>query len=318
MAEAGREGEPYDPSWNDHTAADGQRCRTNQTGVGIMADKDLDKRVFEWLRKSGFPFELEVGRRFSKAGWSIAHGQPYEDPVEQKLREIDLYASRFCYPDEDGTQHSLSFVLAIECKSNPGSNPWVAFVDVKPRLPIPEITVPEGIGRALLLLCPKPDLLSRDIFSAGSSVAHNLVEVRFARGDKQDRPQQDPAYKAALACANAAVARANENESTLIERGAFRHVQIVIPVVVVKTPLYRYLLNEDGEEVLERQEWIKVALSHPTGGMLIVHVVTSGGLRAFASQVFVETGEVGTRLLREIPDVVEQHLKRHGAWRIVH
>lgn len=278
-----------------------------------MPERSLDEKVLDWLRWSGFPFELE-GRRFLKAGWSIAHGQPYEDPVEQKLREIDLYASRFCIPDDDES-HSLSFVLAIECKSSPKSNPWVAFVDATPRRSRAEITVPEGIGRTLLLRRPRPELLGRDTFTAGSSMAHNLIEVRFtsAAGEQQS----DPTYKAALACANAAVARSNENESTLIDTGTFRHVQIVIPVVVVNTPLYRYSLNEDGEEVLERQGWVQVGAESPHGRHVNCPRRYIGKFGALCQPGIRGDQRGGTHLLKELPDAVEQFLKRHGAWRPV-
>ena len=77
----------------------------------------LDNKVLEWIKKTGFPLEMQAASAFRAAGFEVRQSYTYPDPQSDKGREIDVLAQD---PDWIGVIE-VSFVL--ECKAS--SKPWV-------------------------------------------------------------------------------------------------------------------------------------------------------------------------------------------------
>lgn len=83
----------------------------------------FERRVLKWLRETGRPLELRVGRELRRRQWLPRHGHWYADPITGKQRELDTLASK-TWASSHGF---VAFYLAIECKSS-REKPWVALV----------------------------------------------------------------------------------------------------------------------------------------------------------------------------------------------
>src|SRR5258708_2022098 len=85
-------------------------------------ENSLEKKVEEWLKKEGWPFEVRVGREFAKHGWKVRHGEYYRDPKGGGAREIDLIAT----VGHEGKEHPFNLEVVVECKTS-RDKPWVGF-----------------------------------------------------------------------------------------------------------------------------------------------------------------------------------------------
>ena len=84
----------------------------------------LEANIRKWLTKVGYPFELEAGRALRDAGWEVEQGHLYRDPLEDKTREIDVYARLAVGSRDPPVAAKVS--LAVECKSST-DKPWIIF-----------------------------------------------------------------------------------------------------------------------------------------------------------------------------------------------
>src|SRR5687768_5081574 len=86
-----------------------------------MAD-ELGRQVIEWLKASGYPLEMHVGRVFRRMEVPVWQSPLYEDPKTGEPREIDVVAT--------GAVHLEHWVVrlqfVVECKSSKEA-PWVVF-----------------------------------------------------------------------------------------------------------------------------------------------------------------------------------------------
>jgi len=86
------------------------------------SDKSIERKVSDWLKTEGWPFEIRVGRDFEKNGWKVRHGEFYTDPVKSIAREVDIIATT---SSQDG-MGGVNLDLVIECKVT-RDKPWVGF-----------------------------------------------------------------------------------------------------------------------------------------------------------------------------------------------
>ncbi len=85
-----------------------------------MDIEDLKKAVRGWLEKQGYPLEMRVAKIFSELGFGLRQGWFFQDPEEEKPREIDILAFLESY-----SGHPLMLEAIIECKWS--EKPFVVF-----------------------------------------------------------------------------------------------------------------------------------------------------------------------------------------------
>jgi len=92
---------------------------------------DLEEKIKEELKKSGYPLEVEVTLALESSEWNVLNQEGYIDPETKKWRTIDILATKSI--ELSGSVYKkLHLSLAIECKKIEGK-PWVFWVrDKKP------------------------------------------------------------------------------------------------------------------------------------------------------------------------------------------
>ena len=87
-------------------------------------DKNLKKRILEWLETQGYPLELEVAQAFQKEGFTVSVSDWYKDFDSGEMREIDVTALKWSNTDKP---QSLQVCFRIECKAA-HNKPWIIFL----------------------------------------------------------------------------------------------------------------------------------------------------------------------------------------------
>lgn len=187
------------------------------------------EKVIEWLRKTGFPLEMDAASAFSAVGFDVQQSSSFLDSQSDKGREIDVLAR-----DSDFIGIiDISFV--IECKSS--SKPWVVF------------TSSDALRHHNHLFS----------FGATSKAARHALAKKFDQlsllkpyivkpdrggyGFRQVLDQgSDPAYSAAIGALKACYGIVRDREAPSIPRLAF-----AFPVIVVDSPLFECSRKQDSE-----------------------------------------------------------------------
>ncbi|MCG8643359.1 MAG: hypothetical protein MI862_26770 [Desulfobacterales bacterium] len=227
----------------------------------------IEKKILSWIKKTGFPLEMETAAAFKKANFEVLQSFIYPDSQQNKGREIDVVAHD---PDWLGLIE-ISFVL--ECKSS--KKPWVVLTseDTLPynRLLAFAISTKDAKNVMAKHLMNKEPL--RDIIH---SLKANGYGFHQALGNKKDE-----AYTAVINLAKACT-------DITIERNVegFPRIAFAFPVIVIDSPLFECLRTDRGEieikEVDESSFIFSAYLPERTG--CCVQVVKKESLLPFAKR----------------------------------
>lgn len=196
----------------------------------------MKKKVLEWIKKTGFPLEMEAASAFRDAGFEVRQSFTYPDPQSEKGREIDVLAQD---PDWVGII-DISFIL--ECKSS--SKPWVV------------LTSDDALSNYNRLFA----------FAVTSGDAKNAISEKISEGKELlsylKRPSRggygfrqalgdksDVAYAAAIGAIKACKGIVTDRAPSHLP-----HLAVAFPVIVVDSPLFECSLKEDGELQIEEVE----------------------------------------------------------------
>jgi len=80
----------------------------------------LIENVASWLETQGYPLEMEIASIAQGCGFDVSQSDYYQDPEDNKYREIDLVLSLSKFSN----RFHLSYNLLVECKSGK-DKPWL-------------------------------------------------------------------------------------------------------------------------------------------------------------------------------------------------
>ena len=196
----------------------------------------LTQKVLKWLKKTGFPLEMETAAAFRAAGFEIRQSYSYPDPQSDKGREIDVLAID---PDFIGVIE-ISFVL--ECKSS--KKPWVVLTSEDALANYNRL-----FAFAVTSEAARKSLVSR-LPEFGAFKPYISRPSQGGYGFRQAFSENnDPAYTAAIGVIKACAGLARDRQEAKIPSLSF-----VFPVIVVDSPLFECSLKSDGGLELKEVE----------------------------------------------------------------
>jgi hypothetical protein len=80
------------------------------------------QNIKNWIKKNGYPFEMQVAKSFKKAGFEISQSVMFKDEESGKYRETDLIAHET--KNIKNVWFNISFI--VECKKS-NEKPWIVF-----------------------------------------------------------------------------------------------------------------------------------------------------------------------------------------------
>jgi len=76
-------------------------------------EQEKIKKIREYILRSGFPSEVEIGNILRKNGWLVTNQWPYIDKESEKIRPVDVFAMKLQF-----LPPIISVWLLIECKKS--------------------------------------------------------------------------------------------------------------------------------------------------------------------------------------------------------
>jgi len=230
--------------------------------------KDIRQDLLKWLRRTGYPFQLQAGKALQAAGWHVNYSRWYRDPNEGKQREIDLHALTGAV---SLGQASLFLSLCIECKTS--TSPWVGLLSRR-----------DGAGRSFLASAPGlmtrrfahaaelleidlPKLLPAGIPYADSIVAGFIDDSEDPGPEKSTKrkvkPNTDPTspHSALLQTVSAASALDDQLFNTAMEvRPETANATIVLPLLLFSGRLFAYGVDDQLRDDLTEVDALLVSV----------------------------------------------------------
>jgi hypothetical protein len=242
-------------------------------------------RVQAWLADQGYPLEMRCARVFHEAGAELVQGEFYPSP-EGKSREIDIGAqfgvSWHVLDRPEGGAPQATYMLfdlfvVVECKSGPKSQkPWVVFSSTRNRMNTAMRFQRLGseIGKTFLFQTASIDkaVQSLDVFQ---------IRTRHGYALSCAHDGSDQAYAALSSLVAAARYKAS------IQDELFQISRVVLPVLIVDTPLFECWLDDAGNMQLEECDqatlvWHNAISDDPH---VIVDILHESALPRYAAQV---------------------------------
>lgn len=222
--------------------------------------------LLEWLKKTGFPLEMEAASAFREAGFDVRQSFTFPDWQSDKGREIDVLAED---PDWLGVIE-VSFV--VECKSSP--DPWVVLTSDYALSNYSRL-----FAFAVTSDAAKSALIKR-LEDLGALEPYFKHPARGGYGFRQAFGKgNDPAYSAAIGAMKASCGVAQDRKPGPIPRLVF-----AFPIIVIDSPLFECSLAQDGQLQLTEVEQSEFLFSAyiPEHVGCCVKVVTKPRLQDFA------------------------------------
>ncbi|NEW53909.1 hypothetical protein GV792_28195 [Nocardia cyriacigeorgica] len=190
--------------------------------------------IAKWLESQGYPLEMRTAREFHSRNIFATLGHYYVDLETGQQRETDVMVRL----NQGSGKSGLGVVLVIECKSA-RDKPWVLFTGDPNRQTSSSLftslqftTPTEAISRMRRGLKPEDAV---PLLSGYEPFGHSLVRAH-------ENGREDVAFGAMMSAAKAAAGICRELDAFGMDEAS-----VVIPVVLIDSPLVQCTLDDDGE-----------------------------------------------------------------------
>jgi hypothetical protein len=195
------------------------------------------------VNTQGYPLEFAGAHAFKMAKFQVRQGIYFHDAVSEKLREIDIIASR------ERTLNRLVAVRAeyvVECKWS-GSNPWVIF-SLNAESSSPGIAVKNVIGTSLATGLLNQPSKALNIQALAPFRPMKRIGFNGRQMSEKQKQEGDPFYDAIRSVVGAAVSRcATFDRESFPTHGKEQPpvtALVCLPIIVVDGPLLEAYFDE--------------------------------------------------------------------------
>jgi hypothetical protein len=264
-----------------------------------MASKD-DEGFVEatkaWLQSKGFPLEMEVASAFHESGFGVRQGWYFQDPEENKPREIDVLAHL-----NSDAGHPAMLQVIVECKRVEFPFLVFSYSDRNPSKPNPELLQCTSAGKAFIAsLVGSGAIDTLPLFSRSRPISYDMkqVPVRVKEKEKGEGTKgfKDEAFDALNKVSKATwsnIAYFEDRHPSVKKQAgdiaSFRLAYIAVPLVVVDGPLLECFLDSSGHLQVVPIESALVNWSNPFVGNIPILVYVKDELSSLIGDL------VGTR-----------------------
>lgn len=196
-----------------------------------MSDEALIGEVRTWLQRHGYVLEMEVAQAVAAHAEWVWQGDHYNDPLTDKVREIDVHGLWIGLATEEEGTHSLS--VFFECKST--TAPWILFAgSSEPEYRVGLAHYDDDCQRCRAL----ESGIARALQDWGVD-AYAITQKRDPKGVDHAQEAVHQAVSAALGKTGAGLAAEGHNDEYL--------TTFAIPAVVTRSPLVICSLGQGGD-----------------------------------------------------------------------
>jgi hypothetical protein len=253
------------------------------------------EQILSALSRTGFVFEYRVAERFQEEDLDVVLNVAYTDPESGKSREIDVTATAYRNIRESGQAPIIiCATLVIECKNyaDPlvviGQGKEIFFHNGEPaitfdplRFDFPNLGEREQFGiRFALGLGELPSL--RDNGFIGSQL------VRMDRNKGVWRASNDSVHDSIIY----PLIKASDSERAAVTDSGLADdddpwflptFSYTLPVLVTAGPVFAVDVVPGREPIVSNVKWVPL-VRHFSGGSVLMHVVTYGGIADYLTE----------------------------------
>jgi hypothetical protein len=200
----------------------------------------MHEQVEKWLQEQGYPLEIKVASLFRQSGFSVLQSTYVQDPVSDKSREIDVLANKRI----STLQGTVEFTVIVECKAPQKGRPWLLFLadsEDPPLMPemfwLNQYQIASVDGKQIANVLNRRNLSKLETFSIPNKWSYGMTEALTSGNDR--------AYSAICSVTSASTALVEKAKSKILS--GYRIFEIVIPVIVIDTPILEVSLDKNGD-----------------------------------------------------------------------
>jgi hypothetical protein len=215
---------------------------------------ELEKKLVDDLRKTGFASEMKAIQILNNAGWTSSSSRGYFDKDEQKTRELDIEAYRL-RSEKVSNSNSFDFFFHLAMEIKKSKEPWVVF-----KQPLQKWENLDAWNNLIFSenLPDEPSKFAKDL-SFNSLVLKNKWQGSGIHEAFKKPEQPSRWYTAFVSCCKGAedilAANSSESDKTKWVTDDFEkrppEIYFIKPVVVLDGILISASLSKTGEVLLE-------------------------------------------------------------------
>ena len=263
----------------------------------------MEKKLIEWLKKTGYPFELWTESVLAKNGFASVNSSLYLDEEDKKYREIDLISSRTFGNNENNI--SLTISIIIECKKS--EKPFILLSNKdkeKTKIEIAEYYGLDNPMSRILLNNPNKSINLPQKSSFGFKLTQG-----FVKGDETCHK----AINALIKSYNDFIKNEEELLDSFIESN---HHTLTFPLLLIDSPLFDLKVDESDEIQLSKVNSGIISnhthLSRFYPQSFLIPIVQKNCFDAFLKEI-IDFGNKNIKFLTENP---LNNIKRHNNTKI--
>jgi hypothetical protein len=212
-------------------------------------EQEKIRKIREYISKSGFPLEIEIGNILRKEGWLAGNQWPYTDKTTGKIRLVDVLGMKM-----EAKPPRFLPLLFIECKKSV-THGWAFYTQEKEKEFLPAlVTIVDFVKK--LANPPLSTRLEELMPDAVLSQITGLVTPRLeALGNLSKLHFLDKTIKIGVACAIPSGKRDDffeakmEIASALESLGEGQSSSIVFPVIVFDGDMFEFYQEDDQTKI---------------------------------------------------------------------
>jgi hypothetical protein len=255
-------------------------AKSGDKNKGSKDERDMPTKIRDWPNGQGFPLEMRTAKALRSAKYTVQQSQYFRNTggVQQ---EIDIIATKAKFWDDPKPGGYVSMKVVAECKANPKVElPWVVFTAEThhaEREEVEHYLLLNDVAASASRLATAHEAVTRpELLTFGERLGFGIQCAQIYSG----KENEDLAYNAVLKLTHAALSQLQPDSD-----GA----NIVVPVLVVRTPLYECWLDDAGTMQLAVRTHLAVAWHRSTEvestrAYMLVHVVHESGLVDFVEK----------------------------------
>jgi hypothetical protein len=270
---------------------------------------ELEKKIIEGMKKTGFSLEILAGSQFSNRGWSVRHQSIYHDVDENKSRYSDFIAHKVIDREKGFSLFKrLNWTVIAECKKS--DKPWIFYSP-----PSDILTKDRALSTVFYTkvesepaLLPKqilPLFVDNHYFLKGSvdRIAQSAY-VLFDKGKKSNERKGEKGYDQVFTATNQVL------KALIFQRGSLKRnikstlvkniLLVFYAVIILEGKMFEYTLDEAQEPKLTEKTYLKYRvnfLDSPNSDpeVFIIDVITLEKLPEYAMWLEEEMAKVAKK-----------------------
>ena len=250
--------------------------------------------IRKWIKKNGYPFEMQVAKHFRNSGFAISQSIMYRDSETNKYRETDIIAHRT--KSFNGVWVNITFV--IECKKS-SDKPWILFVNKHlyslqySKYPV---LASYNASRLIKRIETNNSFKSPLIFPTITNSGYNIVTA-FSE-------KSDVAYAASQSVIKACEYLVDKSNASVK-----KFCNIYIPIIAIEGQLYEAFLNE-ADEIDLNQVYCSTVISTKSfeeHNSNLISIVSSDNLKKFTDNLCTQVDEFYRIYEDDINQIAQLH-----------